>query len=243
MLNSKLIKIFGWRPGMKLNFRTYLFNSLLKNTQIWEIIDYTLKTTLRCHVYKQRKLPKGTHSLECEDGHMPMLWVTGSGRTVILGRCSRWKQRVGMNLQMGRKETDLGLHPWLCRALETEAPFKMADVMSSENILLCWGNCGLLIGAIFSSTIVGLSPKLLVKKPLVDKRSCHWGADRPKCQLEWVMLWHRVFWLIKAVHSPWTPQTALEGGNDHGLPHTSENALFPALIHEPKAGTGVPGHL
>ena len=30
MLNSKLIKIFGWRPGMKLNFRTYLFNSLLK---------------------------------------------------------------------------------------------------------------------------------------------------------------------------------------------------------------------
>lgn len=83
-----------------------------------------------------------------------------------------------------------------CRAVETEASFKMADVMSSEDLLLHWGNCGLLIGAIFSGSIVGLSPKLLVKKPLVDQRSCHWGVDRPKCLLEWVTLitlWHQVF--------------------------------------------------
>ena len=148
-----------------------------------------------------------------------------------------------MNLQMGRKETDLGFHPWLSRALETEAPFKMADVISSEKLLLRWGNCGLLIGTIFSSSIVGLNPKLLVRKPLVAKRSCHLGADRPKCLLEWVTLWHQVFWLIKASHHPGIPETALKGGNDYGLPHTSENSLFPALLHEPKARTGVPRHL
>ena len=157
-------------------------------------------------MYVQRTLHKGTPCLECEDGSVPMPWVTGSGRRVILGRCAVWKQRVGMNLQMGRKERGLGLHPWLRRALETEAPFKVADVISSKNLLLCWGNCSLLTGAVFSSLTVGFSSKAFFQETTAAKRSCHWGVDKPKCLLVWIKFWHQVFWIIKALHHAWTPR-------------------------------------
>ena len=82
----------------------------------------------------------------------------------------------------------------------------------SENLLLRWGNCSLLTGAIFSSLIVGFSSKAFFQETTVAKRSCHWGVDKPKCLLVWIKFWHQVFWIIKALHHPWTPRDCIGRG-------------------------------
>lgn len=67
------------------------------------------------------------------------------------------RQSVGMNSWIEEK----GKRPQL-QFLTMQGPgdrdmFKVAAVMSSENLLLCWGNWGLLVRAIFSNLIVGFS--------------------------------------------------------------------------------------
>ena len=123
------------------------------------------------------------------------------------------------------KERVLGHSSWLGRALETETPFKVAVVISSEDLLLCWGRWGLLVRAIFSSSVVGFSSEASWKET-VARRSYHWGVEKRQCLLVWKWFWHQALWVIKALHQPWRPR--VHGGRRYWpqLACTSRNALL-----------------
>ena len=155
MLESQLINIWaeywGWswtseHPYLKVFCKILKFEKQLSTQQ---------KGTLRFHVSKQRKLQRDTQVLNVK---MVLCHVLDRKREKSDLRKRVCEDReLAWTCGLGRKERGLSHNSWLGRAPETETPFKVAAVMSSENLLLCWGNWGLPVRVVFSSSIVGFS--------------------------------------------------------------------------------------
>lgn len=63
---------------------------------------------------------------------------------------------------------------------DTKIPFKVADVMSSENLSLCWRILRLFIATLSSSTVVGFGTEASCQETIVAERSCHGGVDKQR---------------------------------------------------------------